>query len=83
MRSALFQIWFDRDYTQYATLTNNSSLTLENWQPSNRFRLYIRKDIVNKFWQYGVKAAEVETGRSLRTGSDHAHRRYGLWHDRQ
>jgi sugar lactone lactonase YvrE len=61
MRSALFQIWFDRDYTQYASVMNNSSLTLANWQPSNRFRLYIRKDIVNKLWQYGVKAAEVET----------------------
>jgi len=61
MRSALFQIWFNRDYTQYATLKNNTSLTLENWQPSNRFRLYIRKDIVDKLWQYGVKPVEVET----------------------
>jgi DNA-binding beta-propeller fold protein YncE len=61
MRAALFQIWFDRDYTQYAALKNNTSLTLGNWQPSNRFRLYIRKDIVDKLWQYGVKSVEVET----------------------
>ncbi len=61
MRSAIFQIWINRDYTQYAALTNNTTLTLENWQPSNRFRLYIRKDIVDKLWQYGVKAvAEPE-----------------------
>ncbi|MBN2678203.1 MAG: glycosyltransferase family 39 protein [Anaerolineaceae bacterium] len=56
MRSAIFQIWLHRDYTQYAAATNNTSLTLENWQPSNRFRLYIRKDIVNSLWPYGVKA---------------------------
>jgi sugar lactone lactonase YvrE len=55
MRAALFQIWFDRDYTRYAAITNSSTLTLENWQPSNHFRLYIRKDIVDKLWQYGVK----------------------------
>jgi predicted membrane-bound mannosyltransferase/DNA-binding beta-propeller fold protein YncE len=61
MRSALFQIWFNRDYTKYSELTNNTTLTLENWQPSNRFRLYIRKDIVEKMWQYGVMpAAETE-----------------------
>jgi uncharacterized protein (TIGR03663 family) len=61
MRAALFQIWFNRDYTQYASQTNSTTLTLENWQPSNRFRLYIRKDIVDKLWQYGVKAvAEPE-----------------------
>jgi DNA-binding beta-propeller fold protein YncE len=56
MRSAIFQIWFNRDYTQYAAMTNSTTLTLENWQPSNRFRLYIRKDIVDQLWPYGVKA---------------------------
>jgi uncharacterized protein (TIGR03663 family) len=62
MRSALFQIYFNRDYTKYAALTNNTTLTLENWQPSNRFRLYIRKDIVDQIWQYGVNAVpEAET----------------------
>ncbi len=57
MRTALFQIYFNRDYTKYAAVTNNTTLTLANWQPSNRFRLYIRKDIVDKIWQYGVSPA--------------------------
>lgn len=53
MRAAIFNIWLNRDYTQYALLTNNSNLTLENWQPSSRMRFYIRKDIVAQMWKYG------------------------------
>ena len=54
MRQALFDIWLNRDYTQYAQLTNNQSLTLENWQPSGRMRLYIRKDMLSEIWTYGA-----------------------------
>lgn len=60
MRSALWQIWLKRDYTQYAQVTGEQTLTLENWQPSQRERLYIRKDVAAQIWNYGV-AVPVET----------------------
>jgi len=60
MRSALWQIWFNRNYEPYATLTNNDSLTLENWQPSDSFRMYIRKDLVSTIWEYGAAPITME-----------------------
>lgn len=56
MRAAIFQIWFNRDYTLYGQLTNKD-MSLPNWYPSARMRLYIRKDIVAKIWNYGVAPA--------------------------
>ncbi len=53
MRAALFQIWFNRDYSQYAQLTNKD-MSLNNWYPSSRMRMYIRKDLVSSLWNYGV-----------------------------
>ena len=52
MRSALFQIWLNRDYTEYGKVTGKD-MSLENWNPSARMRLYIRKDITSKLWNYG------------------------------
>ena len=57
MRSALFQIWLNRDYTQYAQVKGNESLTLENWSPADQFRMYVRKDVVAQVWEYGVAPA--------------------------
>ncbi|MDD5369118.1 MAG: TIGR03663 family protein [Anaerolineaceae bacterium] len=54
MRSAIWQIWLNRDYSQFAQITNNTHLTLTNWDPSNKMRVYIRKDIVSQIWKYGV-----------------------------
>jgi sugar lactone lactonase YvrE len=54
IRAGIFDIWFNADYTAYAAATNNNSLTLENWSPSNRMRLYIRKDVVSEMWTYGA-----------------------------
>ncbi len=56
LRSGLMQIWLNRDYSQYAFATGNTnnSFSLENWSPSDRMRLYIRKDIVAQIWDYGV-----------------------------
>ena len=61
MRDALFQIWLNRDYTEYAKVTNSSSLTLENWQPSSRMRMYVRNDIVAQIWNYGASPTTVAT----------------------
>jgi predicted membrane-bound mannosyltransferase/DNA-binding beta-propeller fold protein YncE len=57
MRKALFNIWFNRDYTLYAQLTDNSTLTLEDWQPSSRMRFFVRKDVAAQIWNYGVAPA--------------------------
>jgi uncharacterized protein (TIGR03663 family) len=53
MRRALFDIWLNRDYTRFAQL-NNLDMSLPNWDPALKFRLYIRKDIAAKIWNYGV-----------------------------
>lgn len=59
MRQALFNIWANKDYTLYATLTNNPNLTLETWQPSAGLHLYVKKDIINQIWNYGTLPAPV------------------------
>jgi predicted membrane-bound mannosyltransferase/DNA-binding beta-propeller fold protein YncE len=53
MRAAIFQIWYNRDYTKYAEL-KGKDMSLPNWEPSDRMRLYVRKDIASQVWNYGV-----------------------------
>lgn len=59
MRSALFQIWFNRDYELYAQATGQD-LSLPSWNPADRMRLYIRKDVVTELWNYGSVPAPEE-----------------------
>ncbi|MFN3741311.1 MAG: SMP-30/gluconolactonase/LRE family protein [Anaerolineales bacterium] len=54
IRAGIFQIWLNRDYTLYARATGHSDLTLTTWEPSDRMRLYLRKDVVAQLWNYGV-----------------------------
>jgi DNA-binding beta-propeller fold protein YncE/4-amino-4-deoxy-L-arabinose transferase-like glycosyltransferase len=54
-RSALWQIWFNRDYSEYARLTNEN-LTISGWPSAERSRLYVRKDLALQVWQYGSEA---------------------------
>lgn len=61
IRAGIFDIWLNRDYTQYAKATNSTTLTLETWEPSEKIKLYIRKDVVAKIWNYGAAPiAEVD-----------------------
>ena len=53
MRSALFKIWLDRDYSEYAKVTGKTSLTRETWEPSSRMVMFIRKDLMNRIWAVG------------------------------
>jgi DNA-binding beta-propeller fold protein YncE len=62
IREGIFDIWFNRDYTTYAQATGSTSMTLTTWQPSDQMRLYVRKDVAAKIWNYGVgPAAAPET----------------------
>ncbi len=59
MRAAVFEIWLNRDYTLFGQVTGRD-LSLTKWSPSDRMRLYIRKDIVASIWDYGVTpSAEI------------------------
>ena len=62
MRQAIFQIWLNRDYDQYAQVTGKD-FSLANWSPADEMRLYIRKDIAAKVWNYGptdLEFSEIE-----------------------
>jgi uncharacterized protein (TIGR03663 family) len=54
MRAALWQIWFNRDYSQYSEATGNSGLTVPDWIPSDKMQLFIRKDVAAEIWDYDV-----------------------------
>jgi DNA-binding beta-propeller fold protein YncE len=58
-RQALWDIWFDRDYTAYGEVTGRD-YSLENWSPSNLMKLYVRKDIASLVWDYGVAPVVLE-----------------------
>ena len=59
MRQALFNIWLNRDYDLYGELTSKD-ISLINWYPSARMRLYIRKDVVSTLWNYGTVITQEE-----------------------
>ncbi len=61
LRAGIWDIWFHRDYTRYAAATGSSSLTLTTWSPADQMRLYIRKDVVEQIWNYGVGSAQPLT----------------------
>ncbi len=54
-QAALWNIWWNRDYSAYAKLTGEN-LTLSGWPSGERMRLYVRKDIAAQLWQYGSEA---------------------------
>jgi len=61
-REAIFDIWLNRDYTKYAAVTGETSLTQATWSPSDRMRMYVRKDIAAQIWDYGaVPVAQVQS----------------------
>ena len=59
MRSALFQIWLNRDYSEYSAV-KGQDLSTPNWQPSDDMRYYLRKDIAAQIWEYGVGPSAEE-----------------------
>ncbi len=57
LRQALLDIWLNRDFRAYAAWSGRANLTPENWAPSARMRLYIRKDLAEQIWEYGSATA--------------------------
>jgi predicted membrane-bound mannosyltransferase/DNA-binding beta-propeller fold protein YncE len=55
MRQALWNIWWDRDYTLYGQIREPSeNYDLSDWPVREEMRFYVRKDIAAEIWQYGV-----------------------------
>jgi len=53
MREAIFHIWLNRDYTKYEEIKERD-MSLPQWSPAEHMRLYIRKDVAAKVWNYGT-----------------------------
>lgn len=57
VRSAVWQIWFNRDYTEWGILRNNPpAYTLTNWGVAERMTTYYRKDLDVQLWPFGAEA---------------------------
>jgi predicted membrane-bound mannosyltransferase/DNA-binding beta-propeller fold protein YncE len=59
MREAIFDIWMYRDYTKYGQV-KGQDMSLSNWSPADRMRLYVRKDIAAKVWNLGTAEGDFE-----------------------
>jgi DNA-binding beta-propeller fold protein YncE len=53
-RAAIWQIWINRNYSQYVKATGETGLTLVDWSPSDRMQFFIRKDVAAEIWDYGI-----------------------------
>jgi DNA-binding beta-propeller fold protein YncE len=60
MRAAIWDIWLNRDYTKYAEVTGKTDLTLPTWSPTDRMRLYVRKDIAAQVWNLGAAPSTTD-----------------------
>ena len=59
LRRGLWDIWWARDYTQYANVTGNASLAqLSDWPVRDKMHVYIRKDFSTQIWDLGVGDGE-------------------------
>jgi predicted membrane-bound mannosyltransferase/sugar lactone lactonase YvrE len=59
VRQAVWEIWLNRDFTSWAALSERD-MSLPNWQPSEKMRMYVRKDVAAQIWNYGVGPSSEE-----------------------
>jgi uncharacterized protein (TIGR03663 family) len=59
LRSAIWQIWINRDYSEYAAVTNETGFTVPGWSPSDKMQILIRKDVAAEIWEYGIVQAKT------------------------
>ncbi len=52
-RLALWRIFYDMDYRLYDEITGGTRVP-EKWPLRGDFRLYIRKDVVDRLWEYSL-----------------------------
>jgi DNA-binding beta-propeller fold protein YncE len=55
---ALWDLWFYRDYTRYGQFTG-TDYSLSKWPVRHSFKMYVRKDVAARFWDYGAEQVEV------------------------
>ena len=53
-REAIWQIWINRDYSEYAKVSGETGLTVADWSPSDRMQFLIEKDVAAEIWEYGI-----------------------------
>jgi predicted membrane-bound mannosyltransferase/DNA-binding beta-propeller fold protein YncE len=53
IREGIFRIWLMRDYQKYAQATNKT-ISLASWNPADQMKLYVRKDVAARVWNYGT-----------------------------
>jgi uncharacterized protein (TIGR03663 family) len=53
LRTALWEIWYDRDYRLYDQVTGETH-TLDQWPLRSDFRLYIRRDVAARMWELSL-----------------------------
>jgi len=58
-RRALWDVWFHRDYTRYGEVAA-LDMSLRNWSPAEKLKLYVRKDVATQVWNYGIAPAVLE-----------------------
>jgi uncharacterized protein (TIGR03663 family) len=58
IRRGMFDIWWNRDYTRYGEAINKD-YSLQNWPVSEKFFLYVRKDVAAQVWNLGTGEGTV------------------------
>ncbi|MCB2179969.1 TIGR03663 family protein [bacterium] len=59
MLNALFQVWLNRDFTAYGEVTGQD-VSNRYWNPSQDFKMYVRKDVAAQIWQFGTTAESYD-----------------------
>lgn len=57
LQRGVWNIFYDRDYTLYGQAVGHN-FELSQWPLADRMRMYIRKDVYAKMWDYGVSASQ-------------------------
>ncbi|MCY4145419.1 MAG: TIGR03663 family protein [Chloroflexi bacterium] len=58
LRRGIFDIWWMRDYDQYASAADKD-FSLTNWPVADRMHVFVHKDFATEIWEYGVGDGEV------------------------
>jgi predicted membrane-bound mannosyltransferase/sugar lactone lactonase YvrE len=58
VRHGVWEIFWERDFTAFGEAVGKS-FDLNDWWPSERMRLYIRRDAFAQIWDHGVAATEI------------------------